>query len=356
MKRLLSLFASLSAIVAFAAETTQPAQPPIPGIDPAATALWAQHIEGMGSRGEGSRDVNYAQFFGKALEFFEKYPNERRVSGIMYNLASFGDWIKGPDAAEVRKGWREYLRNGLQDTLAHHEWPDLEWAGLNWIQAKNDLAMQMEAKGRPDLAIFRAHIDTVAKRLPASPYRVFLEQEYVQLLETYQPDAVVPHLNELAQSDVPEIAALGHGQLAIQSLKRAPMELSFTALDGTPVDLAKLRGKVVLIDCWATWCVPCIKELPHIKDALAKWGDKGFTVVGISFDKVADREKLVKFIAKENLTWPQWFNEKGGPNPFGKKYNIRSIPATFLLGKDGRLVTTETHGAKLEAELEKLLK
>lgn len=133
------------------------------------------------------------------------------------------------------------------------------------------------------------------------------------------------------------------------------MELTFTALDGREVDLAKLRGQVVLIDCWATWCVPCVKELPNIKAALAKWGPKGFTVVGISFDRVGDREKLVKFVADEQLAWPHWFNEKGGSNPFGKRYNIRSIPATFLLGRDGRLVTTDTHGAKLDEALQKLL-
>jgi thiol-disulfide isomerase/thioredoxin len=63
------------------------------------------------------------------------------------------------------------------------------------------------------------------------------------------------------------------------------MELAFTATDGTRVDLADYRGKVVLLDCWATWCVPCIKELPYVKAALAKWGDKGFAVIGLSFDR-----------------------------------------------------------------------
>ncbi|HLP26810.1 MAG TPA: TlpA disulfide reductase family protein, partial [Acidobacteriota bacterium] len=133
------------------------------------------------------------------------------------------------------------------------------------------------------------------------------------------------------------------------------MELKFTALDGQAFDLAQLRGKVVLIDCWATWCVPCIKELPNVKAALAKWGDKGFAVVGISFDRVGDRAKLEKFVADEKLDWPHWFNEAGGSNPFGKKYSIRSIPATFLLDREGRLVTTDTHGPKLEAALQKLL-
>lgn len=332
-----------------------PATPAVPGIDPVATQVWQEHIQGMGDRGEGARNVNFAQISGKALEFFERFPNERRVGGILFNLSSFGDWVKGDQAEVIRAEWRQHLRTVLIDTLAGKSWPDNVWAGLHWVAAKNELAIQMAAAGRPDLKVLRDRIAVVAQRVPAAPYRTFLEQEYVRGLEKYDPSGLEPYLTHLSGSEVPDLAALGRGQLAIHALRRTPMELTFTALDGRTVDLASLRGQVVLIDCWATWCVPCVKELPTIKAALAKWGDKGFTVVGISFDRVGDKEKLQKFVADEKLVWPHWFNESGGPNPFGKTYNIRSIPATFLLDRSGRLVTTETHGEKLDAALTRLL-
>ncbi|WP_438480339.1 TlpA family protein disulfide reductase [Oleiharenicola lentus] len=334
---------------------TPAAAPAVPAIDPAATALWREHINGMGDRGSGEKNVNYGQVINKALEFFQKYPTERRVGGILFNVASFGEWIKGDDAPRVRKEWRAFLQNRLVETLRDDTWPDNVWSGLHWVAAKNDLAIQLEAGGKPDLAALKARIATVAARAPAAPYRTFMEQEYLRQLEQHEPAAVEAHLVELSKNEIPDLANLGNGQLAIHALKTTPMELKFTALDGSEVDISTLRGKVVLIDCWATWCVPCIKELPNIKAARAKWGDKGFVVVGISFDRIADRAKLVKFVADEKLDWPHWFNEAGGPNPFGKKYNIRSIPATFLLGKDGLLVTTETHGAKLDEALTKLL-
>jgi thiol-disulfide isomerase/thioredoxin len=326
----------------------------VPAIDPEATKVWQEHIGGMGDRGAGERNVNYAQIIDKALEFFEKYPNERRVGGILFNVASFAEWMKGDDLERKRAEWRAHLRGTLEDTLKNHPWPDHVWAGLNWVAAKNDLAISM-ATGRPDLAAFKARMAAVAARAPAAPHRTFMEQEYVRLLEQHDLPALVPHLTELAKSELPDLAALGKGQLAIQNLRTTPMELKFTAVDGREVDLADLRGKVVLIDCWATWCVPCIKELPNIKAALAKWGDKGFVVVGISFDRLPDRAKLVKFIEDEKLVWPHWFNEKPGRNPFGERYNIRSIPATFLLDRNGLLVTTETHGEKLEAALKRLM-
>lgn len=328
---------------------------PVPGIDPAATAVWAEHARGMGDRRSGRNDVDFPLVTGKAFEFFEKYPNERRVGGILVNLTSFGDWLgEDPRADTLRPEWRQHLRTALAEALKK-TWPDNVWSGLNWVALRNDIAIQRETAAPADLVALRARLDTVVARVPASPYRVFMEKEYLTQLEQHDSAAVIPFLTALAKSDVADVAALGNGQLAVQGLKTTPMELKFTAVDGTEVDISKLRGQVVLIDCWATWCVPCIKELPNIKAARAKWGDKGFTVVGITFDRVADREKLVKFIADEKLVWPHWFNEKGGTNPFGKQYNIRSIPATFLLGKDGRLVTTETHGEKLEAALQKLL-
>jgi thiol-disulfide isomerase/thioredoxin len=349
------LILSLGALALATSLFGQEGAPAVPPVDPAATAIWRQHIEGMGDRGNGERNVNFDAVSGKALEFFEKYPNERRVGGILFNLASFGGWMKGDDSGKLRGEWQRHLRRVLADTLANKQWPDNVWAGLHWVAGKNDIAIQMDAAGKPDLDVLRERIATVAARTPEAPYRTFLVQELLGLMEKYEPAKVEAFLVELSRSDVADLANLGKGRLAIHELRSKPMELKFTAVDGREVDLASLRGKVVLIDCWATWCVPCIKELPNIKAALQKYGDKGFTVVGITFDKPADKQKLVKFIEDEKLVWPHWFNDAGGKNPFGAKYNIRSIPATFLLGKDGRLITTDTHGEKLDQELAKLL-
>lgn len=348
LKNLLPLFLLAATPALFAQEA--------PAVDPAATALWAEHARGMGNRSEGRANVDFELVSGKAIEFFEKYPTERRVGGILFNLSSFGDWLgQDEQSAALSPAWRQHLRTVVADALQNKTWPDNVWAGLNWLALRNEIAIQQASGSAADLPALRARIDAVVARTPGAPYRVFMEQNYLEQLRIHDADAVMDFLKSIAASDVPDLAKLGTGELAIEDIRRNPMELKFTAVDGTEVDLAQLRGQVVLIDCWATWCVPCIKELPNIKAALAKWGSKGFTVVGISFDRDADRAKLVKFIADEKLDWPHWFNESGGRNPFGVKYNIRSIPATFLLGRDGRLVTTDTHGAKLDAALEKLL-
>ena len=123
------------------------------------------------------------------------------------------------------------------------------------------------------------------------------------------------------------------------------MDLKFTALDGKEVDLAKLKGKVVLVDFWATWCGPCMMELPNVKKAYAQYHDKGFEILGVSLD--SDKEKLEATLKAKEMTWAQCFDGKGWKNDVAKKFGIRSIPATFLIGKDGKIAAVGLRGDAL---------
>ena len=114
----------------------------------------------------------------------------------------------------------------------------------------------------------------------------------------------------------------------------------------------KLKGKVVLIDFWATWCGPCVAELPNIKKTYAKFHEKGFEIVGISLDQ--SRDKLAKFVEKEKIDWPQHFDGQGWKNEFAVKYGIQGIPAMWLVDKKGNLVDMKARNG-LDGKIEKLL-
>jgi thiol-disulfide isomerase/thioredoxin len=131
------------------------------------------------------------------------------------------------------------------------------------------------------------------------------------------------------------------------------MEISFTSLDGKKVDLAAMKGQVVLIDYWATWCGPCIAELPSVKGAYEKYHGKGFEIISISLDD--DEQKLRNFIKEKQMSWIHQFDGKGWQNELSKKYGINSIPATFLIGKDGKVAATNLRGSALEEKLAELL-
>ena len=131
------------------------------------------------------------------------------------------------------------------------------------------------------------------------------------------------------------------------------MEIAFEDLNGHHVDLSGMKDKVVLVDFWATWCGPCVAELPNVLAAYEKWHDKGFDVIGISLDD--DRGRLTSFIETKKMTWPQYFDGKGWQNDLAKKYGINSIPATFLIGKDGKVFKTNLRGEDLQNALQELL-
>lgn len=124
-------------------------------------------------------------------------------------------------------------------------------------------------------------------------------------------------------------------------------------LAGKPLSIAGHKGKVVLVDFWATWCGPCVGELPNVLKTYEKYHGKGFEIVGISLDK--DEEALTGFIKRRNVTWQQFFDGKGWENKLAEKYGVLSIPATFLLNAEGKIVARDLRGEALEAEVGKLL-
>ena len=141
---------------------------------------------------------------------------------------------------------------------------------------------------------------------------------------------------------------------AAESENKSPGELKFQAVDGKEVDLVAFRGKVILLDFWATWCGPCVGEVPHVVEAYKKYHDKGFEIVGISLD--TDKKALNDFIRKHDMAWPQYFDGKKWKNKIAVQFEIHSIPAMWLIDKEGNIVTKDARGnlSKLiEAQLAK---
>jgi thiol-disulfide isomerase/thioredoxin len=131
-----------------------------------------------------------------------------------------------------------------------------------------------------------------------------------------------------------------------------PLDLKYTAVDGSKVDLSTMKGKVVLVDFWATWCPPCRGKVPNVVETYKKYHDKGFEIVGVSLDQ--DKDKLLAFTKEHEMVWPQYFDGQGWDNSVSKSFGIDSIPAMWLVGKDGKLITTNAR-EDLAGNVEKAL-
>ena len=124
-------------------------------------------------------------------------------------------------------------------------------------------------------------------------------------------------------------------------------------VDGKTLSIADHKGKVVLIDFWATWCPPCRAEIPNVVATYKKYHDQGFDIIGVSLDQ--DREKLLGYTKQNDMTWPQFFDGQGWQNKLAVKYGIESIPATYLLDGNGFIIATDLRGDALEQAVTRAL-
>lgn len=133
-------------------------------------------------------------------------------------------------------------------------------------------------------------------------------------------------------------------------------DFSMNDLQGKSVKLADFvgKGKVVLIDFWASWCPPCRRDMPHLVALHKEYADKGFDIVGVSLD--SKQEAWEKGVKDLHITWTQMSDLKGWKNVGAALYGVNSIPHTVLVTKDGIIAAKSLHGEKLEEKIQELLK
>lgn len=285
----------------------------------------------------------------KFRSFLEKYPDspqrwEARMA--ILQIENSQTTLSGPEPDPARQAQE------LADIAADEAAPKniradaslvlLQFASRDFDRTRDDTT---------SLAL-AAKIDEFLARFPDDPRRPVLLLTKAQATEARDTAAARRLYDEVASSDNPDIAGAAREGLALLDLREKPLDLSFTATDGTKVDLADLRGRVVLLDFWATWCPPCVEEAPALVETYRRFKDRGFTIVGISLDQ--DKPALEKFTKEHGMDWPQFFDGQGWDNELAKRFKIQSVPTLWLLDREGRLADASPRG-RLEQAIEAVM-
>ena len=338
-----------------------------------------------------SKDIDFSTFktadeFWKQIEELQKQPTERpktREEAMTQVSKWFGSQQAAADAfvkafPEDARRWQAgmiALRAGIQlrRITGQPMAPDADRQKLEAIinapdapaSVKGEAAFMMVmtrtadfAPDKPEAyaAFYKAAADFLAK-YPDHPLAAQLPQIELQVLSQDSSPEGEEVLKKFAAGSDAKTAEAAKATLEkrqkMASLKTKPVDLKFTATDGKEIDLANFRGKVVLVDFWASWCGPCIGEMPNVVSTYQKLHGKGFEILGISLDQ--DKEAMEAALKKHDMTWTQYFDGAGWQNKISTSFGISSIPAAWLIDKKGMLRETGLRGEALGAGVEKLL-
>ena len=176
-------------------------------------------------------------------------------------------------------------------------------------------------------------------------------------LEVDELDPLMPQIPAEFANDEVIIKIKGN----VEKMKATAVGQKFTDFematpDGKPVKLSDYvgKGKVVLIDFWASWCGPCRREMPNLVEAYAQYKNKGFEIVGVSLDQSGEAWKDA--IEKLNITWPQMSDLKYWNCEGAQLYAVSSIPHTVLIDGEGTIIARGLHGEELQTKLAEVLK
>ena len=183
-------------------------------------------------------------------------------------------------------------------------------------------------------------------------------QLYLQLFVNYEKAA---ELMKKLKADFPDTIQAKSADGIIVQLERIAVaqrirdslvvgkqfpDFNETDANGRPMSIAAYKGKVLLVDFWASWCGPCLGELPNVLAAYGKHHANGFDIVGISLDE--NRQRFQSMLASKNITWQQFYDGKKYENKLAVNYGVMSIPATWLLDRNGVIIGKDLRGPELE--------
>lgn len=260
----------------------------------------------------------------------------------------------------------------VKGSVAHNDFKKLNLALESFTQKQNSLGDQWRAfnkekneEGKKKIEEEMEKVDAEEtqarieffKKNSSSPIAAYMlksaagwdiKPEVIEPLFAMLPEKYRQYPTAVALREEVEIAKkTGIGMTAMDFTQNDP--------DGKPVSLSSFRGSYVLVDFWASWCGPCRVENPNVVKAYNKFKDKGFNILGVSLDRDGQKDKWLKAIADDHLTWTHVSDLKFWENQVAVQYGIKAIPQNLLIDPQGKIIAKNLRGEELEAKLGELI-
>jgi peroxiredoxin len=300
---------------------------------------------------------------------YQEDPNAKTIRAVSYNRDIKQLFLENAKISVVSTD--SFANAAIKGSKAHAEFVGWEAMLKEENKVSGELNKQYnefyKQKNQPGMDSLDAEFDklTAIKNVknkkylsenPASPIAMFIFRQFVGYdINADEAEPVFLSLSEKLRSG-PAGKEMAEKIEIAKKTGVGRMAMDFTQNDtlGNPVSLSSFKGKYVLIDFWASWCGPCRQENPNVVKAFNNYKEKGFTVLGVSLDQPNAKDKWMKAIHDDNLTWTQVSDLKFWGNAVAVQYGIQAIPQNFLIDPQGKIIGKNLRGEALNKKLETL--
>lgn len=281
--------------------------------------------------------------------FLDNAPVSLKVSADSLQLAV----ITGSPAQDAYKEWDVQWEALRQEALKFYQLSDAAEKMSNKDSAQ--VAKQAVAEGFAALdKKLEALVAGAVAKYPNSPASAFIiksryvDYPYPDLAKKYYSQLGDDARNSIYGKQIGEVMS----KMAKTDIGKSPV-MTLPDAEGKMVSLADFKGKVVMVDFWASWCGPCRKENPNVVNAYKAFHDKGFEILGVSLDD--NKEKWLAAVAADGLAWTHVSDLKAWKGKYVEEFGITGVPTSFILDREGKIVAKDLRGEDLHKKLAELL-